>query len=169
MLHELKNSLCGSFFISVQMCRFDSNRSVIIYEYQDNPHDGADYGQTHKNITEIASKTNMPVETKIADIVFTVVAGMSAEQSEQAYKKTAEDIIKKQRYKEAFMKDHAERLAQNQKLTSEIRLGLLTSELPNPVTIDENHNDTDINIVSSHAFQDYVKKIRMSFLLFLKI
>ncbi|MBR3501518.1 MAG: hypothetical protein IKO06_01280 [Alphaproteobacteria bacterium] len=138
--------------------QFDANRNVIIYNYQDNPHEGSDYELTYKNITELAAKTNMPVETKIGDIKFQITPGMTAEQSQMAYREALENKINKQKHKEEFMRTHKENLGKSRAMTDEIRLGVLVSDTPHQVKIAHNADDVDTNIVSSHFFQEGVEQ-----------
>lgn len=138
--------------------KFDADRNIIIYDSRDNRDKDGGHGLTHKYITQIAAKINIPVETELGGITFQVTPGMTAEQSEKAYDKAVKTKIKKQKDKKEFMETHRKNLEESKEMTDEIRLGILTSETPNPSPIDENHKDINVLIVSSHLFQDCVKE-----------
>jgi hypothetical protein len=138
--------------------QFDADRNIIIYNPWNNNLGEADwtFEKSHKNITEIAAKTNILVEAEFNGIKFQVVPGMTAEQSQKAYDNAVKIKIEKQKHKKEFMKTHKENLEKSKEMTDEIRLGMLISEMPNPIKIDESHKDIDADIVSSHMFQDCV-------------
>lgn len=138
--------------------QFDADRNIIIYDPWNNNLGEADwtFEKSHKNITEIAAKTNISVEAEFNGIKFQVVPGMTAEQSQKAYDNAVKIKIEKQKHKKEFMKTHKENLEKSKEMTDEIRLGMLISEMPNPIKIDESHKDIDVDIVSSHMFQDCV-------------
>ena len=138
--------------------KFDADRNIIIYDSWDNRDKDDRHGLVHKCITEIATKINMPVETELGGIKFQVTPGMTVEQSEKTYGDAVRFEINKQKHKEEFMETHRKSLKKSKEMTDEIRLGILTSETPNPSQLDENHKDVNKLIVSSHLFQDCVKE-----------